>query len=246
MAIASETILIVDDDREIRELIEVYLKNSGFRVMTCDQGESVSNLITEHRPDLIILDVMIPDLNGFEVCQQIRQLTDVPILFLSAKQSDFDKIIGFGVGGDDYITKPFSPAVLVARVKAHLRRYRTLFNKKTATAHDGTNQILKFPNLEIDLQRYTVRVNGSTVTLPAKQFQLLSLLARHPDQVFSVEQLFHSIWGENSLGDYRTVMVHISHLRKKIEPDQTSPTYISTVRGIGYKFNGMSKVYDTQ
>lgn len=236
IAIPSEKILVVDDDQQIRELIEVYLKNSGFQVLTSEGGTTVSRLITDHSPDLIILDVMMPDQNGFEVCQSIRQLTDVPILFLSAKESDFDKIIGFGVGGDDYITKPFSPAVLVARVKAHLRRNKSLLYKKAVTAHDEEKQILKFPNLEIDLHRYTVRVNDSTITLPAKQFQLLSLLARHPNQVFSVQQLFNAIWGTDSLGDYRTVMVHISHLRKKIEPEQSSPKYIATMRGIGYKF----------
>lgn len=237
VTIAGETILIVDDDEDIRELVEMYLRKNNFRVITAADGTAVLDLITTDHPDLIILDVLMPGLDGFEVCQAIRKETDVPILFLSAKESDIDKILGLGVGGDDYMTKPFSPAELVARIKAHLRRNRTLLNKKTATAHNGTPHVLKFPNLEIDLHSYVVRVNGSPVTLPAKEFHLLSLLARHPNRVFSVGELFESVWGADSLGDNRTVMVHISNLRKKIEPDHTNPRYISTVRGIGYKFN---------
>lgn len=241
ITIAGEKILVADDDKDTRDLLDMYLTKNNFRVTTAPNGTSVLNLITTGQPDLIILDVLMPGLDGFEVCQAIRKESDVPILFLSAKESDIDKILGLGVGGDDYMTKPFSLAELVARVKAHLRRNRTLnkslINKKTATVHDTMQHILKFPNLEIDLQSYIVRVNGSTVSLPAKEFHLLSLLARNPNKVFSVEQLFETVWGVDSLGDHRTVMVHISNLRKKIEPDHTNPQYISTIRGIGYKFN---------
>lgn len=240
MIVAGEKVLVADDDEDIRHVIEMYLKKDGYRVVTAADGTTALDCVKTDSPDLIILDVIMPGLDGFEVCQAIRKETDVPILFLSAKESDMDKILGLGVGGDDYVTKPFSPAVLVARVKAHLRRNRLVFNRKKTPVHDEENQILKFPNLEIDLQSYSVRVNGSTVTLPAKEFQLLALLAKHPGKVFNVEQLFELVWGTNQFGDHRTVMVHISNLRKKIEPDHTHPTYISTIRGVGYKFNRFS------
>lgn len=240
MIVAGEKVLVADDDEDIRHVIEMYLKKDGYRVVMAVDGTTALDCVKTDSPDLIILDVIMPGLDGFEVCQAIRKETDVPILFLSAKESDMDKILGLGVGGDDYVTKPFSPAVLVARVKAHLRRNRLVFNRKKTPVHDEENQILKFPNLEIDLQSYSVRVNGSTVTLPAKEFQLLALLAKHPGKVFNVEQLFELVWGTNQFGDHRTVMVHISNLRKKIEPDHTHPTYISTIRGVGYKFNRFS------
>lgn len=230
-----DRILIVDDDPDIRNILEIYLEKEGFKIITCNEGNKAIQAIDTHSPDLIILDIMMPGLDGYETCQAIRKKTNAPILFLSAKEDDFDKILGLRLGGDDYITKPFSPGVLVARIKAHLRRTRLASSKKEQTSE---RTIIEFPGLFIDLDSCIVRVNGKIISLPAKEFQLLCLLSKNVEKVFSVEQLFQLIWGENSLGDNRTVMVHISNLRKKIEPDPTKPMYILTVRGIGYKFNG--------
>lgn len=230
-----DMVLIVDDDPDIRHVLEIYLEKEGFEIISAAGGVEAVNLLDQNSPDLIILDVMMPGLDGYDTCQAIREKTDAPILFLSAKEDDFDKILGLRIGGDDYITKPFSPGVLMARVKAHLRRNRIAINKKE---HLAERNILQFPGLSIDLDSCIVRVNETPISLPAKEYQLLCLLSKNVEKVFSVEQLFQHVWGENSFGDNRTVMVHISNLRKRIEPDPTKPMYILTVRGIGYKFNG--------
>ncbi|MBW8352022.1 response regulator transcription factor [Bacillus sp. IITD106] len=233
-----ETVLIVDDDDDIRKVLELYLCNAGYRVVEADHGYKVMDIFEQEKPDLIILDVMLPGIDGLEVCQMIRRKSDVPILFLSAKEDDIDKIVGLGVGGDDYISKPFSPSVLIAKVKAHLRRNR-LLDKISPSSENFLNRkpIISYPGLLIDQESYSVKANGREIHLSTKEFQILCLLASHPDRVFSFEQLFQKIWGESSFGDHRTVMVHISNLRKKIEVDPTSQKYITTVRGIGYKFN---------
>lgn len=230
-----EKILIVDDDSDIREILELYLTKEGFNIVCATEGAEAVNIIDRFKPDLILLDIMMPGLDGYETCQVIRKKTNAPILFLSAKEDDIDKILGLRIGGDDYITKPFSPGVLVARVKAHLRRNRLA----SLPGESSTKRkVFEFPGLLIDMDSCIVRVNGEPISLPAKEYQLLCLLSQNIEKVFSVEQLFQQIWGENSLGDNRTVMVHISNLRKKIEPDPSKPMYILTVRGIGYKFNG--------
>lgn len=230
-----DRVLIVDDDPDIRNILELYLIKEGFEIISVNEGKKAVETIDPFNPDLILLDIMMPGLDGYETCQAIRKKTDAPILFLSAKEDDFDKILGLRIGGDDYITKPFSPGVLVARIKAHLRRNRLASSKKE---HAEERNILEFPGLFIDQDSCIVKVNGQPISLPAKEYQLLCLLGKNVEKVFSVEQLFQMVWGENSLGDNRTVMVHISNLRKKIEPDPAKPMYILTVRGIGYKFNG--------
>lgn len=230
-----DRILIVDDDPDIRNVLEMYLAKEGFEILTATEGSEAIKDIDRYHPDIILLDIMMPGLDGYETCQAIRKKTDAPILFLSAKEDDFDKILGLRIGGDDYITKPFSPGVLVARIKAHLRRNRIAETKKSSPTEQS---LIEFPGLSINLESCIVRVKGEVISLPAKEFQLLALLSKNVEKVFSVEQLFQMIWGEDSLGDNRTVMVHISNLRKKIEPDPTKPMYILTVRGIGYKFNG--------
>jgi len=236
---ANERILVVDDDPDMLEVLSLYLKNSGFTVFTADDGMSALTIIDEEMPELIILDVMMPNLDGFELCQYIRRKTEVPILFFSSKVEDADKVLGLGVGGDDYIEKTTSLPVVVARVKAHLRRNRILPNHhsllKEKTQKDRA--ILKYPGLTIKLDSAVVEVGGRTVRLSAKEYQLLTLMAQNPDHIYSVEQLFEHVWGEDSLGDYRTVMVHISNLRKKIEENPEESVYIHTFRGIGYKFN---------
>ncbi|MBP3041720.1 response regulator transcription factor [Bacillaceae bacterium Marseille-Q3522] len=234
---AEEIILIVDDDQDIREILKLYLEKEGFAIVMAADGKKALQLVDQYDPDLIFLDIIMPGLDGFETCQAIREKTSVPILFLSAKEDDIDKILGLRIGGDDYITKPFSPGVLIARVKAHLRRKRQQLsvagsNKKTVS------QTLRYPGLMIDREACVVKVNNRIVNLSAKEYQLLCLMAEHPDRVYNVDHIFELVWGENSLGDNRTVMVHISNLRKKIEADPSNPKYVLTVRGIGYKFNG--------
>lgn len=227
-----ETILIVDDENEISELIDLYLSREGYQTVTIGEGFKAIETVSRVNPDLILLDIQLPDLDGFEVCLEIRKVSKAPIIFVSCKAEDVDKILGLGVGGDDYITKPFSPGELVARVKAHLRRKRMM--KESGRAEET----IVFQDLEIDLRSHSVRVEGKSVSLSAKEYQLLILLARNPNRVFSMEQLFHQIWESPSLGDPRTIMVHISNLRKKIEKNPAEPVYILTVRGGGYKFRG--------
>ncbi|MEK8130682.1 response regulator transcription factor [Paenibacillus filicis] len=229
---SGEKILIVDDETEIVELITLYLRKEGFNVLCSSSGAEAIEMVREHRPDLVILDILLPELDGIEVCRQIRKHYTTPILFLSCKSEDMDIILGFSIGGDDYMTKPFSPGQLVARVKAHLRRSQLL------EQHKEEAQILSFPGLEVDLLSRTVKLNGQPVPLSSKEFDLLLHLARTPGKVLSLEQLYKLTWGVDSNGDTRTLLVHISNLRKKVEPNPTDPRYILTVRGVGYKFNG--------
>ncbi|PYI52159.1 response regulator transcription factor [Paenibacillus flagellatus] len=228
-----EKILIVDDETEIGELICLYLAKEGYQTITALDGYGAIDMVEKQKPDLIILDIQLPDLDGFEVCLELRKKTKAPIIFLSCKSDDLDKILGLGVGGDDYITKPFSPGEMVARVKAHLRRSRMLVEPSS----DG-QEPLRYGELAIEPRSFTVKLRGEPVPLSAKEYQLLLLLAQHPNRVFSLDQLFTQVWESPSIGDPRTVMVHISNIRKKIEPDPAQPTYIVTVRGGGYKFNG--------
>lgn len=233
-----EKILVVDDDQDIREVLQLYLKKEGYNVVMAENGDIALTLIEEHEIDLVLLDVMMPGLDGFETCQSIRKKTNIPIMFLSAKEDDIDKILGLRIGGDDYITKPFSPGVLMAKIKAQLRRDRQSRFESRDEQHLKENPILQFPNLTIDMNSCVVKRKEVDVSLPAKEYQLLCVFAKNAGRVFSVEQLFQLIWGEDSLGDNRTVMVHISNLRKKIESDPAKPVFIQTVRGIGYKFTG--------
>lgn len=230
---SEETILIVEDDEYMRELIYIYLQKERFRLLTTGNGYQAVDLVIKEKPDLIVLDVVLPGLDGFEVCHEVRKVTDIPILFLSSKDGDIDKVLGLGIGGDDYMTKPFSPSELTARVKAHLRRNRVV-NQQVQT-----EEILKYDKLVINLSTCTVTVNEQLINLSTKEFQMLTLFAKHPNKVYSMENLYSEIWKMDSMGDPRTVMVHISNLRKKIENDPNHPEYIQTVRGIGYKFVGV-------
>lgn len=226
-------ILVVDDEPEIGQVLNLYLTREGYDVVTASDGREALEVVARERVALVILDVLLPDLDGIEVCAEMRKTTDVPIVFLSCKSDEMDKIMGLAAGGDDYITKPFSPREVVARVKAHLRRYRM-----TQAANASPRKILRYKGLEIDLEGCTVRVNGKEVYLSHREFEVLSLLAQNPDKVFSADSLFERLWHMQSLGDIRTVMVDISNIRKKIERNPATPEYILTVRGAGYKFNG--------
>lgn len=232
-----ETILLVDDDPDIQEVQKVYLEREGFRLVFAGDGKSAIRQTELEKPALIILDVNLPDIDGFEVCQQLRRLTNVPILFLSGREEEFEQILGHRIGGDDYMTKPFSPGILVAKVKAHIRRYRDLSVYHTVSQTPAEQEIISFGDLVIEKEKCVVKKDGIPLSLSTKEYLLLCFFADHPNRVFSLEQIFDKIWGEESLGDYRTVMVHISNLRKKIEADPAKPVFILTVRGLGYKLS---------
>ncbi len=231
-------VLIVDDDDAIADIIATYLKREGFETRRAADGQSALEAIRSGGWDLVLLDVMLPRLDGFEVCRRARaEGSSVPILFLTARGEEIDQVLGLGLGGDDYIVKPFSGAALVARVKAHLRRFRELKGAAPG-APQGETEWLRFPGLEIDLAGCVVHRDGHPVNLTAKEFELLRFLAGHKGRVFTREQIFRQVWGEDYLADDNTVMVHIRRLREKIEPDPAEPTYVVTVRGLGYRFSG--------
>ena len=240
---AGEKILIVEDDLDICEVITLYLHKSGYQIQSTGNGLEAIRILNSFCPELIILDIQLPGLDGYELCQERRKMTNVPIMFLSVKQDEIDKILALGVGGDDYLSKPFSPGELIARIKAHLRRSRMHSPSNIANSRNGgadgeaAERTLTYPGLAIDMERHRVTVRDQEVALSMKEFKILSLLAKNPGKIFSIEEIFAQIWGTNSLGDYRTVMVHISNLRKKIERDPLKPIYILNLRGMGYKFN---------
>ncbi|CAH1195871.1 Alkaline phosphatase synthesis transcriptional regulatory protein PhoP [Paenibacillus plantiphilus] len=227
-------ILVVDDEPDITELITLYLERDGFDVHSTDNGEDAILLAEELKPDLIILDIQLKNLDGIEVCKKIRTDSGVPILFISCMNDDTDIIHGLTVGGDDYMTKPFSPSQLVARVKAHLRRQAVIDQSKTVIV---VEEVLTFDGLVIDIPARTVLVRENEISLSTKEFELLVQLALAPNRAFPLDDLYTLVWGHDSMGDTRTLMVHISNLRKKIEIDPTNPLYITTVRGVGYKFS---------
>lgn len=224
-------ILIVEDEVAIAELEKDYLELSGFEVMLESDGRK--GLLTALTEDiqLLILDLMLPGLDGFEICRQVREEKDIPILMVSAKKEDIDKIRGLGLGADDYMTKPFSPSELVARVKAHLARYERLVKM-----HGKENEIIEIRGMKIDKTARRVYVNGEEKVLTTKEFDLLSFLAEHPDHVFTKDELFREIWDMESFGDIATVTVHIKKIREKIEENAANPQYIETIWGKGYRF----------
>jgi len=227
-------VLIADDDREIRELIKTYMERELYETDTAADGEEAIRLFDPGRHSLVMLDLMMPKVDGIEVCRQIRSKSNVPIVMLTAKDLETDKIVGLGIGADDYITKPFSIAEVIARVKALMRRYLILGSELLPPEQET----MKFKGLTMELKTYTVQVAGEPVPLTAKEFELLKFLASRPGQVFTKTQLFRNVWDSQYLEDDNTVMVHIRKLRLKIEPDPSNPQYIQTVWGIGYKFAG--------
>ncbi len=228
-----KNILIVEDDQSIAELQKDYLEISGFSVEVCSDGTSGLKYIEEKECDLIILDIMLPGVDGFEILRKIRDTKDIPILLVSAKKEEIDKIRGLGLGADDYITKPFSPGELVARVNAHLGKYERL---KKKYRNNGPSNVLQVRGLEIQKDSRIVSVNEKEVSLAQKEFDLLLFMAMNPNRVFSKEELFEKIWGLDSLGDTATVTVHIARIREKIEADPSNPQYVETVWGAGYRF----------
>lgn len=226
-----QKILIIEDEASIAELERDYLESHGFSVDIEQRGDWGLKKALDSDYDLIVLDLMLPKVDGFEICRQIRGQKDIPILMVSAKKEDIDKIRGLGLGADDYITKPFSPGELVARVKAHLARCERLRGKLNTK-----NQEIRIRGLHIDRLAHRVFINNLEVTLTTKEFELLLFLASHPNRVFSKAELFDRLWGLDSLGDTATVTVHIGKLREKIEIVPSNPQYIETIWGVGYRF----------
>lgn len=224
-------ILIVEDEVSIADLEKDYLELSGFQVDIEVDGEKGLKSALEKNYDLYILDLMLPGVDGFEICKRIREEKDVPIIMVSAKKDDIDKIRGLGLGADDYLTKPFSPSELVARVKAHLAQYDRLIGSRTPK-----NEIIEIRGLKIDKTARRVWVNGVETQFTTKEFDLLTFLAENPNHVFKKEELFRKIWNMESIGDIATVTVHIKKIREKIEFDTSKPQYIETIWGVGYRF----------
>ncbi|WP_345240725.1 response regulator transcription factor [Pontibacillus salipaludis] len=228
-----DKILVVEDEKELGELVRDYLYVEGYTTILAHDGEEGLAQFHKEKPILAVLDIMLPNMDGIEVCRRIRKESTIPILMMSAKKSDTDKIIGLGIGADDYITKPFSPGELVARIKAHLRRYKHFSNQ----SEEENQDIMEYKDLKLDVKRYELYVKGEKVTLTAKEFKLLYVLLSNKGQVFSKEQLYEKVWGYTDFGDLNTVTVYMSKLRDKIESESTKPQYIETVWGVGYKFN---------
>ena len=226
------TILVVDDEPNILEVVSAYLRRELYHVVTATDGEAALKQFAESSPDLIVLDVMLPRLDGLEVCRRVRATSNTPIIMLTARSDETDKLVGLGIGADDYLTKPFSPRELVARIKAVLRR-----SLAVAPPEPGADAILKFPGLRINPRTRVVETDAKQVELTAKEFDLLYFLARHAQEVFTRTQLLDQVWDYSYYGDTSTVTVHVRRLRKKIEPDPLRPRYVKTVWGVGYKFD---------
>lgn len=224
-------ILIIEDEESIAELEKDYLELSGFQVETANSGDIGLKMALEKEFNLIILDLMLPEVDGFEICRQVREKKNTPILMVSAKKDDIDKIRGLGLGADDYMTKPFSPSEMVARVKAHLARYERLIGTGMPE-----NDIVEIRGLKIDKTARRVYLNGEEKILTTKEFDLLTFLAQNPNRVFSKEELFNKIWDMESVGEIATVTVHIKKIREKIEFSTSKPQYIETIWGVGYRF----------
>ena len=224
-------VLVVDDEKLIVKGIKYSLEQDEMQVECAYDGEEALEKAKENQYDIILLDVMLQGLTGFEVCQAIREFSSVPIIMLTAKGEDMDKILGLEYGADDYITKPFSPSELVARVKAHLNRYQRLVNNQMEV-----NDIIEIRGLKIDKTARRVYLNGEEKVFTTKEFDLLTFLAGHPNRVFTKEELFNKIWDMESLGDIATVTVHIKKIREKIEVNTAKPQYIETIWGVGYRF----------
>ena len=224
-------ILIIEDEEAIADLEKDYLELSGFEVEIANRGDVGLEKALNEDYDLIILDLMLPEVDGFDICRQVRQEKNIPIIMVSAKKDDFDKIRGLGLGADDYMNKPFSPSELVARVKAHMERYNRLVGSSVVK-----NDIIEIRGIKIDKTARRIWVNGEEKTFTTKEFDLLTFLAENPNRVFTKAELFRQIWDMESVGDIATVTVHIKKIREKIEFNTAKPQYIETIWGVGYRF----------
>lgn len=223
--------MIIEDEEAIADLEKDYLELSGFKVEIEDRGDTGLTRALKEEFDLIILDLMLPGVDGFEICKKIREEKNIPVIMVSAKKDDIDKIRGLGLGADDYMTKPFSPSELVARVKAHMARYERLVGSGIQE-----NEIVEIRGIKIDKTARRVWVNGEEKAFTSKEFDLLTFLAQNPNHVYTKEELFSKIWDMESIGDIATVTVHIKKIREKIEFNTAKPQYIETIWGVGYRF----------
>lgn len=221
------TVLVVDDETPLRDLIRAYLERDGYTVVEASTGKEALSAAALHNPDIIVLDLMIPEIDGTEVCRRIRASSDVYIIMLTAKADEVDRVVGLEVGADDYLTKPFSPRELMARVRALLRRPR---------AQVAMARILRFGDLTIDVDGHEVRVGNEVITLTATEYRLIALLASTPGRMYSRAQLLEHVWGSSYYGDDRVVDVHIANARRKIQENSTSQPFVETVRGAGYRW----------
>ncbi len=228
----SEKILIVDDEKEIAELIELYLSNEGYQCLKCHTGGEALWMIEKEQPDLAVLDVMLPDMSGFEICKKIREAYYFPVIMLTARTQDMDKIMGLTIGADDYMTKPFNPLELCARVKTQLRRYHR-YNQ--GTKEPEANAVHEIHGLVIDKSTHTCTLYGQPLNLTPIEFSILWYLCEHQGRVVSSEQLFEAVWGEKYLDNNNTVMAHIGRLREKMKDSSRHPKFIKTVWGVGYR-----------
>ena len=232
-----QRILIVDDDANIAELISLYLMKECYETMIVGDGEEALKRFPEFKPNLVLLDLMLPGMDGYQVCRELRSSSQVPIIMLSAKGEIFDKVLGLELGADDYMIKPFDSKELVARVKAVLRRYQAS-PAAAITEPKQQGDYVEYPDLIVNLTNYSVIYKGHSIEMPPKELELLYFLASSPNQVFTREQLLDHIWGYEYIGDTRTVDVHVRYLRQKIEDNPDTPQLLQTVRGVGYKFVG--------
>lgn len=226
-------ILVVDDEVSIAAMLAYNLKKEGYEVVTAEDGEVALEKFENENPDLLLLDIMMPKMDGYEVCRKIREKSNVPIIMLTARADEVDKVVGLEMGADDYVTKPFGNRELIARVKANLRR----FDVKNETVNEQTENVRAFGDLNIDFDRYEVTKRGEAINLTLREFELLTFLATQTPTIFTRENLLEKVWGYEYFGDVRAVDVTIRRLREKIEDDPSKPKYIVTKRGVGYYFN---------
>ncbi len=224
----NQKILIVDDDKNICEIIRLYLEKEGFEVVIANDGQEALEVFRTATPSVVVLDVMMPKMDGFQVCREIRRVSSIPVIMLTAKGETFDKVLGLELGADDYMVKPFENKELVARIKAVLRRYEP---------KDNADKEIIYPNIVINLTNYELKINGETIDIPPKELELLYYLATNPNRVFTREQLLETVWGFDYFGDSRTVDVHVKRLREKLEIAGENVNWqLKTVWGVGYKF----------
>ncbi|WP_284638066.1 response regulator transcription factor [Paenibacillus silviterrae] len=230
---SSIPVLIVEDGEEIRELLRLYLMPNGFHVTMAEDGRSGLEKFSQVQPSIVLLDINLPDINGYEVCRKIREQSNVPIVFISCNTSSEDIVRGLELGGDDYIEKPFDPAVVVARIIANLRR--APIGQVSNPVMVTEDELVRIRDLVIDPKHLRVHIGGTSISLTAKEMQLLLYMVKHPNRTLTSDQLYYGVWGADSMGDTRTIQVHISSIRRKIEANPAVPEYILNIRGIGYK-----------
>ncbi len=221
-------ILIVEDEQDIRELLEIHLSKEGYKIFTAEDGIQALDIFGNKDIDIALLDVMIPKIDGFKVLKKIRETSEIPVIFITAREEEADKILGLGLGADDYVIKPFSPIEIVARVQAQLRRYYKYSNKTHKTG-------VVIGELTLDKESCSIFKNNIELALNPKEYRLLEFILENPGKVYTKKQLYEIVWGNSYYGDSNTIMVHISHIREKIESDPKNPKYLKTIRGIGYK-----------